>query len=107
MAREEIVPPFDDDHNDDRPGDAHEPDGEPATGDFDPEALEDGRPSAPPAHDPFDPDRLGLSQDFAALSNVSKVWHTIKAVKPPKTQAFRTHHDPAFRLKTVLLVLKE
>jgi hypothetical protein len=75
---------------------------------FDPAGLEAADPPAaraPAAHDPYDPAFLGLSQDFAAEANVAKKWDVIKVEKPSKSRVFRVH--PAYRLKTVLLVLKE
>jgi hypothetical protein len=77
---------------------------------FDPAELEAGQPAAPSTptgRDPFDPAFLGLSQDFAAEATVAKKWDIIKVEKPTKSRVFRVHPDPKFRLKTVLLTLKE
>jgi hypothetical protein len=46
-----------------------------------------------------------LSQDFAAEASVGKKWDIIKVEKPTKSRVFRVHST--FRLKTVLLILKE
>ncbi len=100
-----------DDPNEDQTGDAAEP---PTISDnevsFDVTELEADAstvPSGPAESDPYNPEHLGLSVDYAAAANVGKVWHTIKVDKPPRSQAFRVHPDPKFRLKTTLLVLKE
>jgi hypothetical protein len=61
----------------------------------------------PPDDDPFDPDRLRLSQDFAAAVGVRKLLTTVPVRKPDKTWWVRTHADPAYRLQTGLLELKE
>jgi hypothetical protein len=77
---------------------------------FDPAALEASAPAAselPAGRDLFDPAFLGLSQDFAAEAAVAKKWDIIKVEKPSKSRVFRVHPDPRFRLKTVLLTLKE
>jgi hypothetical protein len=75
--------------------------------DFDPEKLEADRDARLLPPDPFDPAFLGLSQDFAAEANVARKWDIIKVEKPSKSRVFRVHPDPRFRLKTILLTLKE
>jgi hypothetical protein len=60
-----------------------------------------------PYRDPFDPAFLGLSQDFATEANVAKKWDIIKIEKPSKSRVFRVNPDARFRLKTILLTLKE
>jgi len=94
-----------------RSGDAAEPSAvSDADLSFDPAALEADAPAAPstPAgRDLFDPAFLGLSQDFAAEAGVARKWDIIKVEKPTKSRVFRVHPDPRFRLKTVLLTLKE
>src|SRR5262245_30665833 len=117
MARKNNLPPADDQHNDNLSppddsdegglGDAHEPDGPTEEIDFNPAELEAHAPAAPPPRDPFDPTFLGLSQDFAAEANVAKKWDIIKVEKPSKSRVFRVNPDPKFRLKTMLLTLKE
>jgi hypothetical protein len=94
------------------PGDAHEP---PVVSDadlsFDPTRLEADTPAAPPTppgRDLYDPAFLGLSQDFAAEAGVARKWDIIKVEKPTKSRVFRVRPaDSKFRLKTVLLTLKE
>jgi hypothetical protein len=50
---------------------------------------------------------LALSQDFAAAAGVKKKIDVIKVEKPSKSRVFRAHPDPAYCLKTLLLVLKD
>jgi hypothetical protein len=57
--------------------------------------------------DPFNPDRLRLSQDFAAAVGVRKLLTTIPVRKPSKEWFVRTHPDVAYRLQTRVLELKE
>jgi hypothetical protein len=108
MPRKQSVSPADPDVNGrtEPPGDAREPDGVTDTDTaFDPADLEEqGAPATP---DPFDPAYLGLSQDFPAEAGVARKWDIIKVEKPSKARVFRVHPDPAFRVKTVLLSLKE
>jgi hypothetical protein len=75
--------------------------------DFDARRFEAESPQAPSGGNMLDPEFLGLNQDFAAESEVKKEWDIIRVEKPSKERVFRTHPDPKFRLKTVLLVLKE
>jgi hypothetical protein len=64
--------------------------------------------NAPPSDfDPFDPDRLRLSQDFAAAVGVRKLLTTVPVRKPSNEWWVRTHPDPAFGLETAVLELKE
>src|SRR5262245_31014625 len=60
----------------------------------------DGRPdppvetatsSPPPDDDPFDPDRLRLTQDFASQVGVRKLLTTVPVRKPDKTWWVRTY----------------
>src|SRR5262249_41400974 len=74
---------------------------------FDPAELEAAGPAEPLLHDPYDSGFLGLSQDFTNEANVAKKWDLIKVEKPSKSRIFRVHPDPKFRVKTVLLTLKE
>lgn len=76
---------------------------------FDPEALEADKPGAPATSttDRFDPAFLGLSQDFAGQAEVARKWDVIRVEKPTKSRVFRVHPDPCFRLRTILLTLKE
>lgn len=57
--------------------------------------------------DPFDLDRLRLSQDFPALAEVKKQITTVPVGKPPRQSFFRTHPDPDWRFSTYVLELKE
>jgi hypothetical protein len=68
-----------------------------------------GAPPAPPPpdDDPFDPDRLRLSQDFATAVGVRKVLTTVPVRKPSREWFVRTHPDPAYWLRTAVLELKE
>lgn len=69
----------------------------------------DPTPSAPPteAPDPFDPDALRLSQDFASAVGVKKLLTTIPVRNPDKESFVRVHPDPAYHLQTVVLELRE
>jgi len=55
----------------------------------------------------FDPARLRLSQDFAASLGIRKVLLTVPVRKPAKEWWVQVHPDPAYRLDTVVLELKE
>ncbi len=57
--------------------------------------------------DPFDPDRLRLSQDFGAAVGVRKLLTTVPVRKPSRERFVRTHPDEAYRLQTAVLELKE
>jgi len=74
--------------------------------DWNPRELELQLPKAV-SSDPYDPALLGLSQDFVGETHVKKQWNTIRVERPSKERVFRVHPDPRFRLKTVLLELKE
>jgi hypothetical protein len=78
----------------------------PTDGTFDPTALD--RP-APPASgpDPFDPESLRLSADFGAGIGVKKVLLAVPVRKPDKGWFVRVHPDPAYRLPTAVIELKE
>src|SRR5262249_8840923 len=86
---------------------AYEPSAAAEDVDIDPAELAAGGPAVPTGGALFDTAFLGLSQDFAAEANVAKKWDIIKVEKPSKSRVFRVHADPRFRLKTVLLTLKE
>src|SRR5690349_2804884 len=78
------------------------------TGVFIPAGLEiKGPPAANPAPDPFDPSRLRLSQDFTAALGVKKLLTTVPVRKPSKEWFVRCHHDPAYRIETCVVELKE
>jgi hypothetical protein len=59
------------------------------------------------ATEEVDPSRLRLSQDFASAAGVRKVLTTIPVRKPSREWFVRTHPDPAYRLETAVLELKE
>lgn len=75
-----------------------------------PDANPTPAPPPPPtteAPDPFDPDALRLPQDFAGAVGVKKLLITLPVRKPSKEWFVRTHPDPAYRLQTAVLELKE
>lgn len=55
----------------------------------------------------FDPTKLRLSQNFAESAGVKKLVTTIPVRKPNKQDFIRVHADPAYRLETAVLELKE
>lgn len=57
--------------------------------------------------DPFDPERLKLSQDFASSVGVKKELLTIPVRKPSKEWFVQTHPDSAYRIQTAVIELKE
>jgi hypothetical protein len=59
------------------------------------------------APDPFDPASLRLSHDFNSAAGVKKALLTVPVRKPDKSWWVRTHPDPAFRLQTALVELRE
>ena len=59
------------------------------------------------ASDPFDPNRLRLSQDFASSLGVKKALTTIPVRKPAKEWWVRRHPDPDFGFATGVIELKE
>lgn len=71
------------------------------------------RPTAPiinvakPEADPFDVESLRLPQDFESAVGVKKLVKTVPVKKPSKEWFVRTHPDPAYRLQTAVLELKE
>jgi hypothetical protein len=60
-----------------------------------------------PEADPFDLASLRLTQDFASAVGVKKLVTTIPVKKPSKEWFVRVHPDPAYRLPTTMLELKE
>ena len=76
-------------------------------GDFDPATLQ--QPAAPPdaGPDPFDPASLRLSQDFSASIGVKKALLTVPVKKPTNSWWVRVHPEPAYRLQTGVIELKE
>lgn len=63
--------------------------------------------NSPATSDPFDISRLRLSQDFVAAAGVKKILNTIPCRKPSKEWFVQTHPDPAFRIQTYVVELKE
>lgn len=59
------------------------------------------------APDPFDAAKLRLSQGMPAALGVKKLTTTVPIRKPSKEWFSRCHHDPAYRLETGVLELKE
>jgi hypothetical protein len=57
--------------------------------------------------DPFDPASLRLSEGFAAAAGVKKALLTVPVRKPDRSWFVRTHPDPAYRLETAVIELKE
>jgi hypothetical protein len=57
-------------------------------------------------NDPFNPEALRVTQDFATLAGVKKLITHIPVRKPSKTEWFRTHPDPAYRLQTNVLEIR-
>jgi hypothetical protein len=66
-----------------------------------------GAGDAKPEADVWDLDRLRLSQDFATAAGVKRLIKTIPVRKPANHWFVRTHPDPAYRLSTAVLELKE
>ena len=66
-------------------------------------------PSVQPLAEPsrFDPASLRLSQNFMSTTGVKRLTTTIPVRKPNKQDFVRVHTDPAFRLETMVLELKE
>ena len=57
--------------------------------------------------DPFDPERLRLSQDFSQTVGVKKMLLTVPVRKPPKEAWVRVHPDPSYRVETAVIEFKE
>ena len=56
---------------------------------------------------PFDPKKLRLSQNYGASAGVKKLTTTIPVRKPGKQDYVRVHPDPAYRIETAVLEIKE
>lgn len=63
------------------------------------------QPEATP--DPFDPERLKLTQDFATSIGVKKALINIPVKRPSKEWWIHTHPDEKYRLETGILELRE
>jgi hypothetical protein len=59
------------------------------------------------SNDPFDPERLRLSQDFAADLGVKKAMLTVPVDKPKPEWWVRVRPDEMYRLQTLILNMKE
>jgi hypothetical protein len=69
-----------------------------------PEAVADrDKPEA----DPYNLDSLRLFQDFASAIGAKRLIRTVPVRKPAKEWFVRTHPDPAYRLQTAVLELRE
>lgn len=94
-------------NNDQPTGDGQEPERTDAA-DLNPAEFEQPAQQQPDAGpDPFDPASLRLSQDFAAGMGVRKALLTVPVRKPDKSWFVRVHPDPAYRLPTAVVELKE
>jgi hypothetical protein len=60
-----------------------------------------------PSTNPFDPKKLRLSQNYGASAGVKKLTTTIPVRKPGKQDYVRVHPDPAYRIETAVLEIKE
>jgi hypothetical protein len=69
--------------------------------------MEIETPESVALEDPFDPQRLRLSQDFASMVGVKKALITVPVRKPNRQIFIRVHPDPTFRLETAVLEIKE
>jgi hypothetical protein len=61
----------------------------------------------PAGPDPFDPARLRISPDQAATLGVKAELTTLLVRKPDKSRFVRVHPDPAYRVLTGVIELKE
>jgi hypothetical protein len=60
-----------------------------------------------PTADPFDLSQLRLTQDFVAAAGVKKLLNTIPCRKPSKEWFVQTHPNPAYRIQTCVVELRE
>ena len=58
-------------------------------------------------HDPFDPSRYILSQDYVETGGCSEVLTTLKVKRFSKNTFFRAHPDPAFRVNVGIMMAEE
>ena len=58
------------------------------------------------SHDPFDPQNLRLSQDFASTIGVKKQIMTVPVRKPNRQDFVRVHPDPDYRFETAVIEMK-
>lgn len=66
-----------------------------------------GSGNAQPTPDPFDISHLRLTQDFVAAAGVKKILNTLPCRKPSKEWFVQTHPDPAYRIQTCVIELRE
>ncbi|HIG66207.1 MAG TPA: hypothetical protein EYQ43_11810 [Methyloprofundus sp.] len=59
------------------------------------------------SNNPFDPQKLRLSQNYGASAGVKKLITTIPVRKPGKQDFVRVHPDPAYSIETAVLEFKE
>jgi hypothetical protein len=59
------------------------------------------------APDPFSPDQLRLSQDFAEMADVKQVLAAVPVRKPRRHEFVRVHPSEDFHLETAVLELKD
>jgi hypothetical protein len=74
------------------------------------ESVKSPEGTSPPtatAPDPFDPAKLRLAQGMTAAAGVKKHLTTIPTRKPSKEWFVRCHEDPAYRLETCVVDLRE
>jgi hypothetical protein len=70
--------------------------------------AERGKPAeAAPSLDELDVSSLRLSQDFASAIGVKRALLTVPVRKPSKEWWVQVHPDPAYRIETAVLELKE
>src|SRR5215469_5622428 len=60
-----------------------------------------------PILDPFDPQALRLSQDFATTAVVKKLLNAVPVRKPGRQDFIRVHPSPDYRLTTAVIELRE
>jgi hypothetical protein len=64
-------------------------------------------PIEAPGSDPFDPERLRLTQDFVNSVGVKRALLTVPVRKPSKEDWIRVHPSEAYRVETAVIELKE
>ncbi len=71
------------------------------------EPSANGQQVPPEAPDPFAPERMRLSQDFASTLGVKKALLTVPVRKPSREWFVQVHPDESYRVQTAVLELKE
>jgi hypothetical protein len=69
--------------------------------------IEESEPKESKHVDPFDPERLRLTQQFQDLVGVKKILTTVPVRKPDKQSFIRVRPEPDYRLEAAVLELKE